>query len=101
LLHPPAAIAAGAMALVAARAALRARPSEAVRRAAAALAGLVAVEIAAGAANVLLLAPVWLQLVHLLVADLVWIALVLLAAGALAPGEEAARSPLSPALSPG
>ena len=29
--------------------------------------------------NVLLLAPVWLQLVHLLVADLLWIALVLLA----------------------
>ncbi len=33
-------------------------------------AALVAVELAAGAANVLLLAPVWLQLVHLRVADL-------------------------------
>jgi cytochrome c oxidase assembly protein subunit 15 len=98
LLHPPAAIAAGALALVAARAALRARPSQEVRRAAAAVAGLVALEIAAGAANVLLLAPVWLQLVHLLVADLVWIALVLLAAGALAPGDErAAREAAVPA----
>lgn len=37
-----------------------------------------------GAVNVLLLAPVWLQIVHLLVADLLWIALVLLAAAALA-----------------
>jgi cytochrome c oxidase assembly protein subunit 15 len=36
-----------------------------------------------GAVNVLLLAPVWLQIVHLLVADLLWIALVLLAAAAL------------------
>ena len=37
-----------------------------------------------GAVNVLLLAPVWLQIVHLLVADLLWIALVLLAAAVLA-----------------
>jgi cytochrome c oxidase assembly protein subunit 15 len=86
ILHPFAAISAGALALLAARAALRARPTEEVRGAAVALAALVAIEIAAGAANVLLLAPVWLQLVHLLVADLLWIALVLLAAAALAPG---------------
>jgi heme A synthase len=31
-----------------------------------------------GLLNVTLLAPVWLQMVHLLVADLVWISLVLL-----------------------
>lgn len=31
-----------------------------------------------------LLAPVWLQIVHLLLADLLWIVLVLLAAAALA-----------------
>jgi len=86
LLHPFAAISAGALALLAARAAVRARPSEDVRRAAAALAGLVAAEIVAGAANALLLAPVWLQLAHLALADLLWIALVLLAAAALAPG---------------
>ena len=91
LLHPFAAIGAGALLLLVARAALRARPDDRVRRAAAAIAGLVAVEIAAGAANVLLLAPVWLQIVHLLVADLVWLALVLLAAATLAP-PAAARS---------
>jgi len=34
----------------------------------------------AGMINLGLLAPVWMQLVHLLLADLVWIALVLLAA---------------------
>jgi hypothetical protein len=33
--------------------------------------------------NLLLLAPVWMQLVHLLLADLLWIALVLLSAATL------------------
>jgi cytochrome c oxidase assembly protein subunit 15 len=45
---------------------------------------LAGVQAAIGSLNVLLLAPVWLQIVHLLVADLLWIALVLLAAAALA-----------------
>jgi heme A synthase len=40
---------------------------------------LLALQLALGAANVLLLAPVWMQLVHLLVADVAWIALVLAA----------------------
>jgi hypothetical protein len=37
--------------------------------------------------NVWLMAPVWMQLLHLLLADGLWISLVLLAAAALAPGE--------------
>lgn len=84
--HPFAAVGAGALLLAASRAALRARPEEAVRRAALAIAALVAVETVAGASNVLLLAPVWLQLLHLLLADLLWLSGVLLAAAALAPG---------------
>lgn len=44
------------------------------------LIGLVVVQLVAGAINVLLLAPVWMQLLHLLLADLVWLALVLLSA---------------------
>ncbi len=36
-------------------------------------------QLCAGALNVILLAPVWMQITHLLLADLVWIALVLLA----------------------
>jgi cytochrome c oxidase assembly protein subunit 15 len=91
VLHPFAAIAAGAALVGIARVALRAREDGRVRRAALALAALVALEIAAGVANVLLLAPVWLQLVHLLVADGVWLALVLLAAATLAPGGARAR----------
>lgn len=43
-------------------------------------AALVAVQIAAGVVNVLLLAPVWMQIVHLLLADLLWISAILLAA---------------------
>ena len=53
------------------------------RRAAAALVGLVLLQLTAGLVNVVLLAPVWLQLVHLLLADLVWIGYVLLSAQAL------------------
>jgi heme A synthase len=41
-------------------------------------------QLLVGVVNVLLLAPVWLQLVHLLLADLLWIALVLLSTRALA-----------------
>jgi cytochrome c oxidase assembly protein subunit 15 len=93
ILHPFAAVAAGIVLLAAARAALRARPDPRVRRAAVAVAGLVAVELAVGVANVLLLAPVPLQLVHLLLADLAWLALVLLASASLAPGEVSASAP--------
>jgi len=95
VLHPFAAIGAGALLLGVSRAALRARPDEPVRRAAVAIAALIALELAAGAANVMLLAPVWLQLVHLLLADLVWLSTVLLAAATLAPG--AVRSAAGPA----
>jgi len=39
---------------------------------------LVVFQLVAGAINVALLAPVWMQIVHLLLADLLWIALVVL-----------------------
>ena len=45
--------------------------------------GAVLTQLGLGVANVFLLAPVWLQLLHLLVADLLWVALVLLGASAL------------------
>ena len=48
-----------------------------------ALIALVLVQLGAGAVNLLLHAPIWLQLVHLLLSDLVWIALVLLGCAAL------------------
>jgi cytochrome c oxidase assembly protein subunit 15 len=42
-----------------------------------------AVQLVAGFLNVVLLAPVWMQLVHLLLADAVWILFVLLGANVL------------------
>lgn len=41
---------------------------------------LVGVQLLAGMINLILLAPIWLQIIHLLLADLVWINLVLLTA---------------------
>lgn len=56
-------------------------------RLARALVALLALQLLAGMMNVLLLAPVWLQLVHLLLADAVWITWVFLAADALSTPE--------------
>jgi cytochrome c oxidase assembly protein subunit 15 len=66
--------------------------------------GLLCAQFALGIADVLLLAPAWMQLVHLLGADLYWVALVLLAAetiwqaGSPALGETAASSPATTAV---
>lgn len=49
-------------------------------------------QLVCGALNVLLLAPVWMQLVHLLLADLLWIAFVLTAAASLPARAEATAS---------
>lgn len=55
----------------------------AVRRFARILSVLIVIQLGAGFINVLLLAPVGMQLIHLLLADLVWIGLILLAATVL------------------
>jgi heme a synthase len=47
---------------------------------------LLGVQLVAGIANLLLLAPVWMQIVHLLLANLLWISLVLLCATRLGEG---------------
>jgi heme A synthase len=60
------------------------RPSQATSRLARVLAALFVAQLGLGGLNVLLLAPIWMQLAHLLLADLVWITLVLLTAAALA-----------------
>jgi cytochrome c oxidase assembly protein subunit 15 len=44
---------------------------------------LALLQLGGGLLNVALLAPVWMQIVHLLLADLLWIAFVLLAVRAL------------------
>ncbi len=49
--------------------------------------GLLGFQFLLGVADLLLLAPVWMQVVHLLGADLYWVALVTLAAGVVWPVE--------------
>jgi len=76
----------GALAVGAAAASvLRVHEEAPPRRAAWSLLGLVLLQLVVGLANVVLLAPVWMQLVHLLLADLVWIAFVLMAVRSLSP----------------
>jgi len=84
ILHPLVAVLALViLALVVARLA-RSRPIPAVVRRGRWLAGLLTAELVAGLVNVQLHAPSWMQLLHLLLADLVWITFVTLAAAALA-----------------
>jgi len=75
--HPFAALLAAGLLLGAAAVATRPGTGERSRRAGLILATLVVVELFAGIVNLVLLAPVWMQVVHLVLADLTWIALVL------------------------
>ena len=67
------------------------RPTTGVKRASRALVALVLVQVGAGLGNLALLAPVWMQLIHLLLADAVWITLVWLSAEALEEGPAAGQ----------
>jgi heme A synthase len=83
LLHPVLAVATG-VGLVGLAVLLPAAPEDRQGRfSGRALAGLALLQLLVGSLNVALLGPVWLQLVHLLLADLVWIALVRLGASVL------------------
>ena len=82
--HPFLALVTGGLLLAAAAAATRHRPDAVVSRVATTLIGLFALNLAVGVVNVWWLAPLPAQLVHLLLADLVWIALVILAATTVA-----------------
>jgi cytochrome c oxidase assembly protein subunit 15 len=59
------------------------------------VASLAALQLVIGAANVILLAPVWMQMLHLVVADLLWILFVLLGATVLATVRSPAADHLS------
>jgi cytochrome c oxidase assembly protein subunit 15 len=99
VLHPLLAFAVGTLLFVTAAVCGFFRPGRPVRRAAFALSGLVVLQLIAGLANLVLLAPVWMQIVHLLLANGVWLAAVLLGAAALA--EDAPRLAVSGLAEPG
>lgn len=96
ILHPLIAILIGAGLIVFSQYVRRRVPSTSVSRMANAVTALVLIQWTAGFINVILLAPVWAQLVHLLLADLVWIALVLLGAAALSAPQPALTSDPAP-----
>lgn len=90
VLHPAIALVVGLIVMLVAGWIAGTRPSRTTRVLALSVAGIYVAQIGLGFLNVALKAPVWMQLVHLLFADLVWLALVLLGASAL--GESAERN---------
>ena len=81
--HPILALAGVLLVAFSASRVLQATADARARRTAWAVSGLALLQLAVGLLNVVLLAPVWLQIVHLLLADVLWIAFVLLAVRAL------------------
>lgn len=90
VIHPLLAIGLGLYMLVVAGVVRMRRRDPATRRLASLLVLLFFVQLGIGTLNVALMAPIWMQLVHLLMADLVWLTLVLLGAAALAVAPDAA-----------
>jgi heme a synthase len=76
--HPALAIAGAFVAMAAAIAAKRVRREVHVERLAWLVMALSLLQLVSGGVNVLLLAPIWMQILHLLLADVLWVVLVLL-----------------------
>src|SRR5271165_4669399 len=99
-LHPLLATMTAAMIVIAGGITRTCRPTQTVSIVSRVAAALAVVQVAGGLLDMLTLAPVWLQLVHLVLADAVWIALVLTAAAALSVqshlGEESSRTAGTP-----
>jgi heme A synthase len=103
LLHPILAVAIGLLLIAASFLTRQLRLNQTTRYLSLVLPSIVAIQLVAGLANVLLLTPIWLQLVHLVLADLVWITLVLLCSSALSltQKDSAAAEPIKPASTAG
>jgi heme A synthase len=88
-LHPLLAVSTAVVVVATAGVARALRPSERVRAHARVVTALVVAQMGAGVLNLVLLAPIPMQLVHLLLADATWVAFVLFASAVL--GTSAAR----------
>lgn len=93
IVHPIVAVLTALYVVLAGAVARRMRPGETTARLSRLLVALFAAQVVAGTINVILLAPTWMQIVHLLLADAVWIALICTTAAALAVREDAAPDP--------
>lgn len=98
--HPIIAVLTGVYLWLASGAIARSHPGIGVMFFSKAVRIVVVVQLIAGVVNILLNVPVWMQLVHLLLADLMWIAVVLLGAAALSRPAEAAQ-PVALSAQPG
>ena len=79
MVHPVMAVCGAAYLIWAAIGVLKRKDAERERIAASRVIALTLFQVAAGVVNISLLAPIWMQLFHLFVADLLWIAVVLMA----------------------
>jgi heme A synthase len=101
VIHPFLALGVGLYLIALAVFASVSRPAPWTKRWAFALVGLIITQLSVGLINLVLLAPIPLQLIHLLLADLIWLALILMSASALAQPEEVLEKlPPQPNLSP-
>jgi heme A synthase len=92
VLHPLLAMMTAAVVIVAAGVARALHPSPAVRPLSIVTTVLVATQVGAGLLDVVLLAPTWLQLLHVSLAYGMWISLVLLATASLGSARQSAIS---------
>ncbi len=93
--HPFLAIAVGVYVILLARVLNALHPGTDLKPLTGAVTALVVLQGIAGVVNIYLLAPIWMQMIHLLLADLVWIALVLLSVAALARPQGGQKVPFS------
>jgi heme A synthase len=92
--HPLIAFVVGALVAAAAWLVRVRRPGLATRRISTFILVVYALQLLLGALNVALKAPVWIQMLHLLLSNFIWVGVVLLAAAALgSAAQEAAAAP--------
>ena len=93
LFHPLVAILSAFFLLYVALRIPRRLPGQAIRETSGIIALLIVLQLAMGAINIYLLAPVWMQLLHLFMADVLWIVTVILAAEATVHPSKATAAP--------
>jgi cytochrome c oxidase assembly protein subunit 15 len=98
IVHPLLAVGTAVFTMLAAARLRALRPGRRTARLSRMASMLLGIQLVVGMLNIALLAPIHMQIIHLLVADGVWLALVLLAASALADEPPAMAAPASTVL---
>jgi len=96
IIHPLLAVATAGFAMLAASRLRILRPGRRTARLATAASMLLGIQLLVGMLNVALLAPIHMQIIHLLIADAVWLTLILLAASALGVERAEAAAEIQP-----